>query len=1164
MVIKIPKARSERPSTSRGGVSLASGDVPTVSPASDPGLRVPLENNVGEGLQQAGAVLEDVSDTAYKINQREEGLSRESLDTSYYNFLNEQLRNLQKTEDLSDSSVIEKAGQLSRAEQDRILSEYKGSNSSREMLKNRLTQRRNEWSDTLAVMNINAADKRLNSTVERRLSAVSQEIFKDPDVLSDDPMRAFRKYADNWEQEIDFLGLNEAQKQVVRSIGQAEIINDMITPLIANEEFDRAKDIVRSPEIAEVVPPEMQRDLAQRIITAEKKVKEDKGVEYLNMAQTILGPNATEAEIRQAAKDMAGIKEQKNLEFFTVGNRVLALNKDTGALVGSVTGETPEQEAERTRLKERAKLLAKSDVLNQILRDAGAEELPTEAEPTAETGKTPGKAPAEGAQITVGPLSRMFGTDAEASEDAQEVARLFMASRRMLLIDEPAIAGSLMAQARFIAENSSEIQKLKELDKPILDPKLASEFGVAIGTPYRGILGVIPKSASEKQREQDLNRILSPQEASELNVPLGTTVREVEGITPRSPESRSEDIAYAGARGRGRADAEEQISFIDEATLQIDDLLDEIEKDPTIVGLAGALRATGRSALTALHDIGFGAIVDRARDIAFYETELGFDEAFALFENPALSSLDIMGNSMGLVLARMYQPTGRLSVDVIKRSIKSVNLEGFVGSDVVQDRLEFVLKLMDQRKRHLKKRFGLEEQKPSTSGGQIIPPGTSSYKIENGKLVPTDQQEGTINPQEGGDSGNAPFDQGDLEGTEETQTDTQVSSDEGLVNTIKSKYKGLANYDFNIIDSRAKGISDGRKAEFYPAEENDNPLRGKPTVEIFDPSLKDADLENMIVADFLHNLSKEDPVVSGLRGKFASTLTKRQKQIDKNAYKEAKSNGEKRSFEDWLDQSRMDQYLIAQFLPKGSQDRKEWLSGMTPEQRGILSEIEHYMRVGPDGGRIMEASGKVFGSDITEEDVKLALESDILRGTGYEGLEEVELAPQEFAKLQIMANRSALIGIGTDPRAMKIEENFMANSSRGVLRGMYDSQKDTAIVDGVNHKGVVMFNPVVAAHEFAHRGLRALHKYLRDKDQLNRQEEDAKFWLNSIFTDAESHKLEEAVIRVIQHRASRDSITDFERERWPMIDSKFVQLAVDDLEIAAQGMTKDIKPGGPR
>lgn len=300
--------------------------------------------------------------------------------------------------------------------------------------------------------------------------------------------------------------------------------------------------------------------------------------------------------------------------------------------------------------KERGKLTARREGIAQILSQVGADPLPTELD-----GQ-------EGAAV-VSPFGPI-----ETSEDAQTVSRMFLGARRLLAAGETQMASGLLAQAKFIIQNSPDIQKQQELEKPI-DASLASELGV----------------------------------------PLGTTLRTVMGRLPRSPEEVAESRAAATARGRGMVAGQEQISFIDDAEQVLGDLLDEVKTDPGIVGIRGTLRATGQTAIGVLSDLGMDTLVEKARDIAFSESDLPLDQVTALFESPTLSVLGTIENSVGLILARLRTPTGRVPVEVIRISIADVRLSGVTSSKQVTNRLGFIRNLLQRRRTAIEQRFGFQQ-----------------------------------------------------------------------------------------------------------------------------------------------------------------------------------------------------------------------------------------------------------------------------------------------------------------------------------------------------------------------------------------------------------------------------------------------------------------------
>ena len=162
--------------------------------------------------------------------------------------------------------------------------------------------------------------------------------------------------------------------------------------------------------------------------------------------------------------------------------------------------------------------------------------------------------------------------------------------------------------------------------------------------------------------------------------------------------------------------AEEQIGFISEADGIIGDLLGKVKADPGLVGVRGSLRATGQTALSVLGELGLNAFVESASDLALSSTDLSLDEISDLFSSPTLSVLNLIENSVGLILARTRQPTGRLLASVIKLSIEDVKVTGFTGSKQVVNRLEFIRSILGKRKSALQKRFGLGGNNIGQSG----------------------------------------------------------------------------------------------------------------------------------------------------------------------------------------------------------------------------------------------------------------------------------------------------------------------------------------------------------------------------------------------------------------------------------------------------------------
>jgi hypothetical protein len=175
---------------------------------------------------------------------------------------------------------------------------------------------------------------------------------------------------------------------------------------------------------------------------------------------------------------------------------------------------------------------------------------------------------------------------------------------------------------------------------------------------------------------------------------------------------------------------------------------------------------------------------------------------------------------------------------------------------------------------------------------------------------------------------------------------------------IRDKYRAIGRHGpmFQIVAGGP--MQGGRQVEFYPPWESQNPIPGSATVEVFNTAMPPSDLENVVVADAMHYFGAIDPRTNRpvdptfwkLKQQFAKSLTPEQIAIDRRAYERAKAGEfgkpETRPYDQWFDIHRLDQYLGAQMLPEGSPDKRDWMSGMTPEQLRILDAMQTYLRRG--------------------------------------------------------------------------------------------------------------------------------------------------------------------------------------------------------------------------
>lgn len=152
--------------------------------------------------------------------------------------------------------------------------------------------------------------------------------------------------------------------------------------------------------------------------------------------------------------------------------------------------------------------------------------------------------------------------------------------------------------------------------------------------------------------------------------------------------------------------------------------------------------------------------------------------------------------------------------------------------------------------------------------------------------------------------------------------------------------------------------TDDRQLEFYPPWERDNPRPGKATVQVFNQNLSPKQIQDVVVADAMHyfgavdprNNKPVDPTFWKLKQQFGQSITPEQQAIDRRAYERAQAGEfgkpEKRPYDEWMNIHRLDQYLGAPLLPEGSENRRDWMSGMTQEQLVLLDLMKQYLKRG--------------------------------------------------------------------------------------------------------------------------------------------------------------------------------------------------------------------------
>ena len=646
------------------------------------------------GREALAPLAKAVGDAHATITARKEGLARDTDENAYVEALNKQLRDAEANGTFGDESFIAGATEEAAKLRDEILSNHQGSAVSAMQLQKRMEKLRIGHTDRMTAKHIEASNTRLSKAFDSRMNSMAKDISEDPDViLAEDPAAAFRSYEQRLMEELDFLGIESPSKRrAFVEAGKDHIVGSMLTNYLVEQDYEGARALLQSEYLAETIDANVRQEAAGRIRRAELELNKaaDEGEAALAKARAVLGPNATDEEVRAAAARAEGLAREQNIQTQIIGNRIFGFDKNSGALIFNEEVVSAEEMAKLEGEMATMKMQAKLETINQMAQAFGLAPIGVPDQPETQTAEEGGQPPPGTAQpISAGPgmappmidpphVAMPFGEGVEASTDFVEAQRYATLAHALYLADMPTEASGFMQRARFMMENSPEIARNQELDKP-----------------------------------------LSPSSLQMWGLPAGATMRDALGMKPISQENQTRLNTLAREQAKGEFKAQEQVGFIGEAQGIIQDLKDEIDADPGIVGARGSMRAAGQTALGVVSDLGLEGLVELGEDIAMTAGDvLGIDAQYDMFESPTLSALDMIQNSLGMIWARIQQPDGRLLASVIDRSMQDMNLKGLKSSEQIQNRLDFIMKRLDRRAKNVKRKF---QQGGDDGGGEDGP-----------------------------------------------------------------------------------------------------------------------------------------------------------------------------------------------------------------------------------------------------------------------------------------------------------------------------------------------------------------------------------------------------------------------------------------------------------
>jgi len=319
----------------------------------------------------------------------------------------------------------------------------------------------------------------------------------------------------------------------------------------------------------------------------------------------------------------------------------------------------------------------------------------------------------------------------EASDTRQEAAGA-RAAERFGLEKEDRLSGIEANEAA--AKEAGEL-KVAEAYESTIDEwesgEQTEERAASFGTAIKGIAGEFGDNTGF-----DLDEVLSLEDMGELTSFVRARVpNKFEEDREYSPGSAEKDTEYfaelmgitdpkekarlglmlKSRTGTGKDIGPTQSQMMQQNELwqeydttitNVEDMIANVEEDPTLVGIVGSTRKAAQTMSGIAEDFtrmvgevpAISTLVNWIGSIADEDSELTEEQKASFSDDPKLSQLRLFEHNLGYALARSRQPRGRLLADTIKRSMEDAKLTGLTSSRDVLYRMNEVLRLLKENR----------------------------------------------------------------------------------------------------------------------------------------------------------------------------------------------------------------------------------------------------------------------------------------------------------------------------------------------------------------------------------------------------------------------------------------------------------------------------------
>ena len=223
-----------------------------------------------------------------------------------------------------------------------------------------------------------------------------------------------------------------------------------------------------------------------------------------------------------------------------------------------------------------------------------------------------------------------------------------------------------------------------------------------------------------------------------------------------------------------------------------------------------------------------------------------------------------------------------------------------------------------EAKTGLKKKVSVEDASATTPASQKAAPGAGSTPATSQSSYPTGKA------------------------TPLSQTDKDA---------ITQQFPAYAPYlDQVVIHPMEKGESPEDWSETYVPWESKNPAPGKLTMEPYAKTTPD-EYRHMVTGEMLHYIGGVNPQTGqpinpeyqNLKQAVAAAAPPGLKKMDQDSYREAQRKGDKRSFEDWYNQSRLDETIMGYVNPDKQDNWRKAGVYNDPKMHQAVENLRQYL-----------------------------------------------------------------------------------------------------------------------------------------------------------------------------------------------------------------------------